>query len=164
MTKQIYNALSKSCYSKLSKKEKNLFENSKDFYRKKNFLEKKRQARKELKAKLEWIEKNPRYNRYFSILFAYVERDYYHKSQTKNIDVKFSFDYSIKEIEIAKEKIFDRYEKGYKYSKNIYYIKLPIIPKLKVIKQPDFTRITLYDGEPLLYQCKFKNKQIKYIY
>ena len=48
--------------------------------------------------------------------------------------------------------------------KNIYYIKLPIIPKLKVIKQPDFTRITFYDGEPLLYQCKFKNKQIKYIY
>lgn len=164
MTKEIYKALEKTCYSKLTKKEKIYFESSKDFYTQKYGLEKKRNKRKVLKSNLEWIEKNPRFNKYFANLFHYVERDFCHKSQTLNFEIKFSFDSTVKEIEISKEKIFDRYEKGYKYYKNIYYIKLPIIPKLKVIKQPDFTRITFYDGEPLLYQCKFKNKQIKYIY
>lgn len=164
MNKEIYNALEKICYSKLIRKEKNLFENSKDFYYQKRQLEKKRQERKELKEKLEWIEKNPRYNKYFSILFAQVEMDFYHKSQTKNIEIKFSFASTVNEVEISKEKIFDHYEKGYKYYKNIYYLRLPLIPDIRVIKNPDFSRITLYDGEELLYQCKFKNKQINYIY
>jgi hypothetical protein len=164
MNKEIYDALCKSCFSKLTRKEKTLFKSSKDFYTEKYYLEKKRQERKELKEKLEWLEKNPRYNKYYENLFYYVERDFCHKSQTLNFEIKFSFDSTIKEIEIAKEKIFDEYKKGYKYYKNIYYIRLPLIPNLKVIINPDFSRITFYDGEPLLYQCKFKNKQINYIY
>jgi hypothetical protein len=164
MNKEIYNALCKSCFSKLTSKEKTLLKSLEDFYTEKYYLERKKHIRKKLKEKLEWIEKNPRYNRYFSILFAQIEMDFLRKSQTKNISIKFSFDSTIKEIEIAKEKIFDEYKKGYKYYKNIYYIRLPLIPKLKMIKNPDFSRIIFYDGEPLLYQCKFKNKQINYIY
>lgn len=164
MKLEIYNALEKTCYSKLLKKEKNLFENSKDFYLQKYFLKKKRIERKELKAKLEWIEKNPRFNKYFRNLFISIKRDFCHKSQTLNFEIKFSFDSTVKEIKIAKEKIFDGYNKGYKYYKNIYYIKLPLIPDVKIIKNPNYSTSVLYDGESLLYQCKFKNKQIKYIY
>ena len=164
MQEEIYNALKKTCYSKLTKKEKNLFENSKDFYKQKYCFEKKNQARKELKTKLEWIEKNPRFNKYFENLFAYVERDFTRKSQTLNFEIKFSFDSTVNQIEVSKEKIFDYYNKGYKYYKNIYYIKLPLIPCVKVIKNPDYSTSVLYDGEALLYQCKFKYKQIKYIY
>jgi hypothetical protein len=164
MTREIYNALEKTCYGKLTKKEKTFFTSDLDFYYQKRQLEKKRQERKDIKKSLEWIEKNPRYNKYYENLFYYIERDFCHKSQTLNFEIKFSFVSTIKEIEISKEKIFDEYKKGYKYYKNIYNIKLPIIPKLKVIINPDFSRITLYDGEPLLYQCKFKNKQINYIY
>lgn len=70
MNKEIYNALCKSCFSKLTKKEKALFNSNLDFNYQKRQLEKKRQERKELKNSLEWIEKNPRYNKYFFNLYS----------------------------------------------------------------------------------------------